>query len=276
MHKRTKLWSSLSLAALVGGTSLAVAAADELQAAAAMDTAAADTGQAAAAGGEGEGEGLAQNVDPATNDVAYLSQLGLMRGHLLVGLELYRAGHIEHARMHMKHPKSELYADMEPAFKARGSAGFADQLTALANAVESDDSSAEEVEAAYAAVLEGISASEARVGSLSPATRLGVVVKLVRTAADEYALGVVDGKVVNGHEYQDAYGFTRTAQSLVANMDVGDDADLAATRDGVKALIQGLFDANLWLGIMPPEAVDGNASQLYGAAARIEIAALSL
>ncbi|WP_116368778.1 hypothetical protein [Parahaliea mediterranea] len=271
MHKRTKLWSSLSLAALVGGTTLGAAAADELQAAAA-----ADAGQATAAGGEGEGEGLAQNVDPATDNVAYLAQLGLMRGHLLVGLALYREGHIDHARMHMKHPKSELYADMEPAFKARGSAGFADQLTTLAKAVESDDSSAEAVEAAYAAVLEGISAAEARVGALPPATRLGVVVKLLRTAGEEYAIGVVDGKVVNGHEYQDAYGFTRTAQSLVANMDAGDDADLAATQDRVNALIQGLFDANLWPGIMPPDTVSADASSLYGAAARIEIAALSL
>ncbi|TXS94127.1 hypothetical protein FV139_11015 [Parahaliea maris] len=274
MHKRTKLWSSLSLAALVGGSALGVAADAEL-------AAAVETGQSIASGSEGEGsegegEGLAQNVDPATNDVAYLSQLGLMRGHLLVGLELYREGHIEHARMHMKHPKSELYADLVPAFEARGSAGFAEQLTALATAVEADGSEPEAVESAYNAVLQGISAAEARVGTLSPVARLQVAVKLIRTAGEEYGLGVVDGVVVNGHEYQDAFGFTQTARSLVANMDAGDNAELGETLAKVNGIIQGLFDANAWPSVMPPETVEADASLLYGAAARIEIAALSL
>lgn len=280
MHKRTKLWSSLSLAALVGGSALGVAAADA-ELAVAVDSSAAGSGQSIARGSEGEGsegegEGLAQNVDPATSDVAYLSQLGLMRGHLLVGLELYREGHVEHARMHMKHPKSELYADLVPAFEARGSAGFADQLAALAAAVEADDSEPAAVEAAYNAVLQGISAAEASAGAPSAVARLQVAVKLVRTAGEEYGLGVVEGRVVNAHEYQDAFGFTQTARSLVANIEAGDDAQLGATLAKVNNILQGLFDANAWPSVMPPETVEVDASLLYGAAARIEIAALGL
>lgn len=271
MHKRTKLWSSLSLAALVGSGTLATYAQDAPEGA----SAGAASPAAMPAGAEGEGEGMAPEVNPATDDVAYLTQLGLMRGHLLVGLELYRAGHIEHARTHMKHPKSELYAEMVPALEARGAAGFGEQLIALASAVESDDSSAEQVEAAYSEVLAGITEAESHADP-DATQQLQVVVGLVRTAAVEYGIGVVDGKVVNGHEYQDAFGFTTTAQSRVRAMEAGDNEDLAGALAQIDALIQELFDAGTWPGVMPPETLDVEASLLFGAAARIEIIALGL
>lgn len=291
MHKRTKLWSSLSLAALVGSGTLSACSPQEPEGAAAEDssrveeavnpmedTPVAKTRSVAVvpAGGEAEGEGLSAEVDPATDDVAYLTQLGLMRGHLLVGLELYRAGHIDHARTHSKHPKSELYADLVPAFQAREAAGFADQLEALAKAMESDDSALEQVEAAYADVLAGIAEAENRAGDIEAGTQLQVVVNLVRTAAEEYAIGVVDGDVVNGHEYQDAFGFTRTAQARVDGIDSAGDEELASGLESVNGYLQALFDAGTWPDVMPPERLDTDASELYGAAARIEIVALGL
>lgn len=267
MHKRTKLWSSLSLAALVGTGAVGTYAQQQVD-----DSAPAQ----AIPAGEGEGEGLAPEVDPATDDVAYLTQLGLMRGHLLVGLELYRKGHIEHARTHMKHPKSELYAELVPAFEARGSSGFGEQLSALTAAVESDDSAPETVEGAYSDVLAGIAAAEATVGEVTPVEQLQVVVNLLRTAAEEYGIGVVDGKVVNGHEYQDAFGFTQTAEAMVNNIDPGDDAELAAGLKTIDAHIQELFDAGAWPAVMPPDTLDVDASLLFGNAARIEIVVLGL
>lgn len=278
MHKRTKLWSSLSLAALMGSGTLGAYAQDvagESATNAAGNSAANPATSPAAQPAGGEGEGLAPEVDPATDDVAYLSQLGLMRGHLLVGVELYRAGHIEHARTHMKHPKSELYAAMVPAFEARGAAGFSDQLTALATAVESDGSTPDEVEGAYSDVLDGIAEAESQ-ASPDPVQQLLVVASLVRTAAVEYGIGVVDGEVVNGHEYQDAFGFTQTAQARVRGIDPGDDGDLAAALEKADDHIQGLFDAGAWPDVMPPETLDVEASLLFGAAARIEILALGL
>ncbi|MBN7796514.1 hypothetical protein [Parahaliea mediterranea] len=272
MHKRTKLWSSLSLAALVGAGAIGAHAQHGADAAAPAQAAMPAGGE----GGEGEGEGLPRDVNPATNDVAYLTQLGLMRGHLLVGLELYRAGHIEHARTHMKHPRSELYADLVPAFEARGSSGFGGQLGALTRAVESDDSTPEAVEAAYTDVLAGISAAEAAVGGASAALQIQVAVNLLRTAAEEYGIGVVDGKVVNGHEYQDAYGFTRTARARIEGIDPGEDAELAAGLNTIEGYIQELFDAGAWPSVMPPETLEANASLLFGAAARVEIVGLGL
>lgn len=275
MHKRTKLWSTLSLAALVG-TGAIGAHAQHGTDAAAPSQAAVPVGSEGGEGGEGEGEGLPRDVNPASNDVAYLTQLGLMRGHLLVGLELYRAGHIEHARTHMKHPKSELYADLVPAFEARGSSGFGEQLGALTRAVENDDSTPEAVEAAYSEVLLGIGAAEAVVDGASAPAQIQVVVNLLRTAAEEYGIGVVDGKVVNGHEYQDAYGFTQTAQARINSIDPGDDAELAAGLKTIDGYIQELFDAGAWPAVMPPETLDIDASLLFGAAARVEIVGLGL
>ena len=39
--------------------------------------------------------------------------------------------------------------------------------------------------------------------------------EVVRVAADEFANGVKDGKVVQPHEYQDAYGFIKAGQRLL-------------------------------------------------------------
>lgn len=272
---RLRLWSSLSLAALVGTGVVSGCSATANSDGSAASGHSKSAMSAAVEGGEGEG--AFGDVSLASNDVAYLTQLGLMRGHLLMGIELYRAGHIEHARTHMKHPKNELYADLVPAFSARGTAGFAPQLTALSGAVGNDNSTSAQVEAAYADVLKGISEAESRVSSATDAAaRLQVVVNLLRTAADEYALGVVDHQVVNAHEYQDSLGFTRTADAMVDAIDAGGNQDLSAALAQVKVYIASLYHVNVWPGIMPPETVTTDASLLYGAAARIEIVALGL
>ena len=41
-----------------------------------------------------------------------------------------------------------------------------------------------------------------------------VVVELLREAAAEYAIRVVDGRLANPHEYQDAYGFTQSGAGV--------------------------------------------------------------
>jgi len=64
----------------------------------------------------------------ATDDAAYLVQLGLIRGHLRVGHALLEGGADAAAATHSKHPSDELYADLEGAFEARGKPGFAPAL----------------------------------------------------------------------------------------------------------------------------------------------------
>ncbi len=84
-----------------------------------------------------------QDIDAAladlivTDDIAYLTQLGLMRGHLYAGMALFGAGERAQAAAHMKHPDSELYAELVAGMQQRGATQFADSLQALAVAVES-------------------------------------------------------------------------------------------------------------------------------------------
>lgn len=205
----------------------------------------------------------------ATDDTAYLTRLGLIRGHLRVGMELYRQGRHEHAKRHMKHPGDELYAALGDAFLYRGSDGFAAPLAALATLV-TDDAADADVERAYSALLKGIAAAEAQVDpSMARQSRqqIDIVVNLLETAADEYGEGVVNGRIRSVHEYQDAYGFTRIALERATNARaaVGNEAD----RSRLNALvsdIQGL--SVLWPELVPDDSIDGSAASIEAAARR--------
>lgn len=217
------------------------------------------------AGGEGEGEG-ASTADPVTDDVEYLHRLGQVRGHLVAFMALRRLGEHELSLTHAKHPESELYADLVPAFAARNRPGFAGELAALAAAVEQG----ENVDAAYAEVRNAISANEPEV---DVATQLMAVAALARTAAVEFGIGVADdGAVVNSHEYQDAYGFLTAARDMLAGMRTGDEAEADAKASADEQLQVALDE----LDTLTAQRVDGRAAAIHGAAARIEIEATML
>ncbi|MFN2330103.1 MAG: hypothetical protein ABR612_14425, partial [Chromatocurvus sp.] len=191
MQEHRKRWLTLSVA-IASGVSLGTAAdtdrttpLGEYQAA--LTLAMADEGEGEGAGGEGEGEGegAARPADLKTDDQAYL---GLIRGHLRVGHELHRAGHTDMATTHIKHPRDELYAGLVPALQTRGAATFDDELSMLAERVTSDASPSAVAEA-YLALESGITDAETVAGA-SLKTSLLSIMDLIRTAGEEYALGV--------------------------------------------------------------------------------------
>lgn len=214
-------------------------------------------------GGEGEGEG-ASAADPVTDDVEYLHRLGQARGHLKAFMELHRQGAHDMAMTHAKHPESELYADLQPAFAARGKPGFAAELETLAETVASGGN----LQAAYSNVTKGIVENEPDDADL--ATRLMSVATLARTAGFEFGIGVADnGTVVNAHEYQDAYGFLKVAREILAGL-----APSNATQERAVELADAQLKAALGeFGSLTATQVDGDASVIHGAAARIEIEA---
>ena len=206
-------------------------------------------------------------------DANYLLQLGLMRGHLLVGHALLTIGESGAAQSHAKHPGDELYAAVASEFAERGAPGFASALAAHAAAVEADGTAA--AATAYERVLAAIAQCESVV-ALSPSLAARVIRLLLDEAAAEYAAGVVDGRLENAHEYQDAYGFAQVALGMArathAALD-GDDPDravFAAIADRLAAL------AVLWPSLMPPRQLDGDAAQLAAAAATVARTALRL
>ena len=208
-----------------------------------------------------------------SDDAAYLTQLALIRGHLTVGTDLYREGARKAAATHMKHPEDEIYEDLEPALEARGVAGFEEELEALADLVTAD-APVGEVEAAYEKLLQGIDRAAQGAADKDAATTFKVIVGLLRTAAEEYEEAVQDGKVVNAHEYQDALGFVRVAKDLAAGLDPAGRAEVIEALAVAKSQFEAIEPA--WPSVVPPEEVPAKASLIYGAAARIEIAALDI
>jgi hypothetical protein len=229
-----------------------------------------------AAGGEGgEGGEGARSADAGVDNVAYLTQLSLIRGHLEVGMELYRQGEHKAAEPHMKHPIEELYDPLEPAFQKRGAPEFEDKLEALAKLV-TEGAPVGRVEAAYQDALDGIGAAEAAVPAATRrdlATRFKIMVNLVRTAAAEYDAAVdKKGHVVQPVEYQDALGFVRSASAMLDATPANQRARAADAIAKAKAQFEAV--AGLWPNLVPPAEFKGDPSQLFGAAAYIEIAGL--
>ncbi|MCL5974492.1 MAG: hypothetical protein M1270_01440 [Gammaproteobacteria bacterium] len=265
MQENRKKWISLGVA-LASSISLSANAADMSH-----DMHSSSDNIVTTATGEGEGGGVTE-TDLKTNDVAFLTRLGLIRGHLLVGYELYKQGQVDMAITHMKHPRDELYAGLVPSIEYRGGERFDDALSNLADKVTSKAAPAE-VDEAYQQLESGIKAAETLV-KVDLKNVLLSINELIGTAAEEYALGVENGKLINLHEFQDAYGFTQIAKRRLEQLPKATRNESANTVKKVEGYLDEL--ANLWPTIAPEGDVDGDASKLYGAAARIEIAALGV
>ena len=169
-------------------------------------------------------------------------------------------------------PKAELYSTLEEPFAVRGVAGFASELELLARGVE-NGAPAGDVATAYTDLTAAISTAELGADTTSPRIIGEVIVALLRTAAEEYAIGVIDNNINNLHEYQDALGFTQVAAQW-ARSPAFLDSSAAATAASIQVIISEL-DA-MWPGLNPQNAVPQQAAKLYGAAARVEIQILGL
>jgi hypothetical protein len=216
----------------------------------------------------GEGEGGEAEV--TQDDASYAAQLGYVLGHMRVGTALYAKGEIDMSKTHMKHPRDEIYADLEPVLTARKAPGFATELDALASAVEAGAPAAE-AEAKFKAL-------EAAIAKNMPSMSAGLAAKttqlMVRTAAEEYEIGVKNGKIDNLHEYQDAWGFVETAKLMISGLSAEERTEHKAEIEAIEAELASV--ALLWPDIAGKAPVTGTAKQLFAAAAKIELQALSI
>lgn len=262
METRNRIWVGL---AVVVAASAAFYAGSSDWGMAGMDHSA----MAGSGGGEGAEGALSGNA--MTSDAAYLGQMAFIRGHLNVGVNLYREGQVEASATHMKHPGDELYANLLPAIEARGAEDFADQLEALAVAVENERPLVD-VEQAYSNLLGAMSAAES-VTEQDARTLGAVVVDLVRTAAAEFDIARADdGALENEHEYQDSLGFVRIARDLLEVIErKTSNADAAAA---IRVQLDSLMP--IWPSLQAPQQLSADPSVIYDAASRIEIATLSL
>lgn len=276
MARRLKLLTGLSSIALTGALALSACAGGEGEGGASGgEAAAAHHGEAEgesapplSSGGESEGAAL---VDVAHDKAAFLSALQIVRGHLRAGEELYDSGEREMGAQHMRHPQAEILTTLAPAFAAYGAVNFEPAIDALASAGEANEPPAA-ISALHAeAVSEIIKAGTAADASVKD--RLLAVARTLTVAADEYSVAVKDGKIDNLHEYHDAYGFIATA---IGDLEAMTGAGAAENQAIAAVLEQARIAAAAAPSVTPPTDGLAPASVIYGAAARIEIAARGL
>lgn len=208
----------------------------------------------------------APGANLAHNDVAYLERLGEVRGHLLVGVALYRDGYGIAARTHMKHPADELILGLAPAFAFRGVTGLDAPLETLASLIEKN-APLREVEAAYARLDEALQQME-KAAYMDGRTVLRAVAALIAQAGHEYEEAVQGGQVKNAHEYQDAYGFTQAAKVLLTRLSVEERRKAGASVTLALREIAGLAPA--WPSLAGAGPIKFEADAFAGAARRIE------
>ncbi|APX90431.1 hypothetical protein BV394_12410 [Brevirhabdus pacifica] len=227
-------------------------------------------GEAApAAAAEGESEGGSSEKGDA---VTFQRDMGFMAGHLRAGLALYELGDLEAAKTHMGHPIEEKYEAVAEELEEMGRGELRGDIEALAAAVERDAELAE-VQGLFDTVITNLEGARDQAGG-GPRARLLALAGLTRIAAEEYAVGTKDGKIANLHEYQDSWGFLRSVEAEAQRLSQDGNADVAKAAGRILELVgeldtaygdmQGLGEMNI------------DPSLLYGAAARMELAAMAV
>jgi hypothetical protein len=229
--RKVMLWTGLGVAAvsttLMADNSICAGQIDPLV----------ETPVILAAAGEGGEGSQSQNINA---DVEFLTDLGLLEGHVVIGMELYQRGD-RNAAIQLKLAKDDAYKDLEPALKTRKLSSFAKDLADLI------------------AMVEAIA---------------GAAQRLARHAADEYADGVKDGKIVDVKDYQSAWGFIEAARHTMAGFSVK-----ARKRNrGPIAEIEAEFERlkPVWPDLTGNQPLTADPTLLPAAASRIELAAFSI
>ena len=94
-----------------------------------------------------------------------------------------------------------------------------------------------------------------------------LVIWLLKIAADEYSVGIIDGVVENKYEYQDALGFTMMAKDIMVNFNTEDNSKKNRAMKIVK-VIDSL--SVLWPKLVPTENIDGSYKVILDAVKEIE------
>lgn len=171
----------------------------------------------------GKGEVLAKETqthqhhqDIANQDLEYMTNLALIKGHLIVGKELLLLKEYEQVKPHFAHPVDEIYDSLAPLLKKYNVADFKQELIKLNDLVKYTPSSSQ-VMAAYDLTVQKLDEAIAAVPSEqlnSSSFILGVINNLLATTEEEYTAAIIDNKVVENVEYQDSRGFVLYSEML--------------------------------------------------------------
>ena len=202
------------------------------------------------------------------NDTApILITLDLIRGHLISSLENAKIGDYTFAEQHAAHPLVEHYTQiksqvqqanvqldpqLEAAFKQ-----YQQQLETKASLTALEQSKAQ-IDAVLKEIQSTLVPSHVDVHSRA-------LVGVVETAAAEYAESVKDGAFVAPIEYQDAFGFVRSATARFESIKPELDAETAQTTQTALATLAAALPT-----IKPPQAVVKPVAEVADAAESIK------
>ena len=225
-----------------------------------------------AAGGEAGEAGVPADLPP---DFQFALTLALIRGHLLVGDELVRAGKWDAALPHFLHPTEELYGGIKDKVADYQTPAFDTALLKLADVVKEKNSTTyatalKSVTVALDAGDAGVKAKEADWPSFVVAT----AIMALKAAISEYEEAIVKGQIAKPVEYQDSRGFVWQAERMIDS--VGQDLarkDPAALKS-VRAGLAQLKKA--WPTAMPPRTPVKSAAAVADEVANIQRAAAKL
>jgi hypothetical protein len=224
------------------------------------------------AGGEVGEAGVPADLPP---DFQFALTLALIRGHLLVGDELVRAGKWDAALPHFLHPTEELYGGIKDRIGDYNTPPFDTALLKLADIVKNKDS------AGYADALRtvtdtlavgdaGVKAKEADWPSFVVAT----AIMALKAAISEYGEAIVNGHIAKPVEYQDSRGFVWQAERMIegvaADLAHKDPAALKSVRAGFAQL------KTAWPAPTPPRVPLKSAAALADEVANIQRGAAKL
>jgi hypothetical protein len=248
-----KLWVGIG-AASVAGASLAGAAAQNAhhQGLSAAQTPPAGQGVATSNPADG-GEAYLADGGPRDPRIGFYRDIGLIRGHLLVGRQLIEQDLWDEALPHFLHPTEELYGRLEKSIALHRMRPFRLELIALAQAVKAKRSGA------YRQALMVV--EQRLTGALDVATTfmrplpsftVKAAAEMLKVALSEYETSIADAAFRNPVEYQDGRGFVWEAERMLegaAPQLAKTDADALAK---IRADLERLKRA--WPAPMPPAA----------------------
>ncbi len=277
MDRRFKLMTGLSTVALTGALALAACGGQ----AEGDGDGAARTSASAQAEGESEGEGAAAAVASpgaaegeggvdfaaaASDPVVFLSALAIAEAHVLAARDAYAAGRMEEAAEMLAHPVSEVLADMEGAFKARG----VEPVNALfieASEGALGEETPEQISARTDAIIAALGEAATKApddGRSAGQVAAGVVSDQIDRAVDMYRLASASGDY---GDYLDGYGFFKAAESAYERArDVIEKENPAAAAQ-IAAALTAL--SAVYRSAAAPEAVNGDVAALSAASSRV-------
>ncbi len=217
-----------------------------------------------AEGGEGGEAGAVAETSP---DVAYLSRLAIVEGHMVAAVELYRKGLVDEAVGLSGHPEAEMMDEVREDLAKHQAADFSPLMEAL-GAKLAEGAAQADVDTALAELHTAIEAAMLE-GDKGNRDAFDTLITIMRGASVEYADSIEDGVVTDQITYHEAWGFTEVARDLAQGMTTVEDPVAAAAAAKV---VTALNDAAA--AFADPARPD--ATLLPSVAARIELVTYSV